>query len=125
MKLATLIVVALVGLISLGQAADSTKPPDISELRAKAEKGDPAAQFYLGGCYFYGTGVAEDPAEAAIWFRRAADFYRTAADQGDASAQPWLAVMYANGWGVAKDPTETPLLNFTSVKAISTQRTSA
>ena len=40
--------------------------------------------------------MAPDPAEAARWFRRAAD-------QGDAAAQQNLGVMYANGDGVPQD----------------------
>ena len=48
------------------------------------------AQFNLGLSYDTGTGVPQDPAEAARWFRRAAD-------QGDATAQQNLGVKYANG----------------------------
>ena len=38
------------------------------------------AQFYLGICYYYGKGVPQDHAEAARW-------YRKAAEQGHANAQ--------------------------------------
>jgi TPR repeat protein len=43
-----------------------------------------------------GEGVAQDKAEAAIWFRRASE-------AGDASAMVNLAIMLAAGSGVAKD----------------------
>jgi hypothetical protein len=46
--------------------------------------------------YDTGTGVDPDPAEAARWFRRAAE-------QGEAAAQQNLGVMYANGDGVPRD----------------------
>jgi TPR repeat protein len=47
--------------------------------------------------YDTGTGVRRDAAEAARWFRRAAD-------QGDPAAQQNLGIMYANGDGVPQDP---------------------
>jgi TPR repeat protein len=46
--------------------------------------------------YDNGLGVPKDPAQAARW-------YRKAADQGDATAQSNLAFMYAIGRGVPKD----------------------
>jgi TPR repeat protein len=55
------------------------------------------AQYNLGVAYENGQGVAMDDAQAAYW-------YRKAADQGDADAQTNLGVMYANGFGgLAKD----------------------
>ena len=56
-------------------------------------QGDARAQLNLGVMYENGRGVAEDHAEAAKWFR-------LAAEQGDAAAQYNLGVMYANGEGV-------------------------
>lgn len=38
-----------------------------------ATQGEPEAQYYLGICYSDGTGVPRDAAEAALWWRRAAD----------------------------------------------------
>jgi len=64
--------------------------------RKAAEQGHADAQFYLGGCYLSGTGVAKDEAEAVDWFRKAAE-------QGNAYAQYDLGWCYANGAGVAKD----------------------
>ena len=66
------------------------------ETKARAEKGDAAAQFNLGVCYFDGEGVAKDAAEAVKW-------YRKAADQNDASAQCNLGFCYNNGHGLKKD----------------------
>ena len=50
----------------------------------------------LGVCYDRGDGVAEDHAEAAKW-------YRKAAEQNDADAQYNLAICYERGDGVAED----------------------
>ena len=36
------------------------------------EVGEPNAQYIIGEMYYYGLGVKEDYAEAAIWFRKAA-----------------------------------------------------
>ncbi len=56
-------------------------------------------QFGLGLGYNNGRGVPQDFAQAAAW-------YRQAADQGVAEAQHNLGVMYANGEGVAQDLTQ-------------------
>jgi TPR repeat protein len=52
--------------------------------------------FNLGLSYYNGQGVEQDYAEAAKYFRKAAE-------QGHVSAQNNLGVMYANGQGVTKD----------------------
>jgi TPR repeat protein len=49
--------------------------------------------------YALGQGVAKDSAEAARW-------YRKAAEQGHAAAQKNLGVMYAHGEGVPQDYAE-------------------
>lgn len=59
-------------------------------------QGSPEAQFHLGYLYHTGRGVAQDHAEAAKW-------YRKAADQGLAGAQSNLGVMYGLGQGVPRD----------------------
>jgi TPR repeat protein len=46
--------------------------------------------------YFNGNGVPKDDAEAARWFR-------LAAEQGRADTQSNLGLMYANGQGVPQD----------------------
>ena len=104
--------------------------------KAKAEKGDPKAQNAIGAHYWLGSLVEEDYAEAAKWFRKAADqgnlnaqsslgqllyeggkgvekdyteaakWWRKAADQGEADAQFNLGLLYDNGQGVQKDYAE-------------------
>jgi TPR repeat protein len=70
-----------------------------AELRAKAEKGDAAAQAELGWMYLRGDGVPKDPAEAVKW-------YRVAAEQGNAYAQSRLGLAYCLGLGVGEDKGE-------------------
>lgn len=100
-----------------------------------ADKGDAAAQYYLGTLYAEGKGVAQDDATAFKWFQRAADqgnaaaqynvgasyaagigvdksdadaakWFRRAADQGMPFAQLNLGLLYAAGNGVPKDSVE-------------------
>ena len=93
-----------------------------------AEQGDSKAQYALGFCYYSGTGVAKDDAEAVKWYRKAAEqgntdaqfdlgvvtkddveavkWYRKAAEQGNAKAQFNLGFCYEKGTGVAKDDVE-------------------
>ena len=56
-------------------------------------------QFNLGSMYYTGQGAHQDYAEAARW-------YRKAADQGYAEAQNNLGAMYGNGHGVHQDDAE-------------------
>ena len=49
--------------------------------------------------YLKGEGVAQDPKQAVVWLRRAAD-------QGHAMAQHALGLKYYQGEGVAKDRQE-------------------
>ena len=42
-------------------------------LRGAAETGDADAQYNLGVMHYQGEGVAQDPKQAATWFRRAAE----------------------------------------------------
>ena len=53
----------------------------------------------LGLCYDSGEGVAQDYAQAAYWYRKAAEL-------GDATAMFNLAVCYADGEGVPQDLAE-------------------
>jgi TPR repeat protein len=64
--------------------------------RPLAQAGDPAAQYRLGVMYEEGKGVAQNDAEAALWFERAAE-------QGEPMAQYNLAASYVEGTGVKKD----------------------
>jgi TPR repeat protein len=69
----------------------------LEEVRSKAERGNAEAQYQLGRfCY---SSVNGGEAEAAIW-------YRKAADQGHAHAQFEIGECYADGTGVAKDEVE-------------------
>lgn len=72
-------------------------------LQPLAEQDEPRAQFYLGGMYDYGYGVAEDDENADFWYRRAATIFWTLAEQGDPDAQYHLGSMYDQGFGVVED----------------------
>ena len=61
--------------------------------------GNVTAQCNLASLYFRGRGVARDYAQAAIWFR-------AAAERSYAPAQDNLAWMYYNGTGVTLDYSE-------------------
>jgi TPR repeat protein len=61
-----------------------------------AKAGNREAQFQLGGLYADGQGVPQNDAQAAKWFRKAAE-------QKMPRAQYNLGVMYANGRGVLQD----------------------
>ena len=90
------IVAVILGLL----AGCSDSPKNTFEgYKARAERGDPVAQYNLGVCYRNGEGVAKDQVEAVKW-------YRKAAEQGLANAQFNLGVRYYNGEGVAKDQVE-------------------
>jgi TPR repeat protein len=69
----------------------------IPELQERALQGDVDAQSSLGFMYRNGEfGVVQDYAEAARW-------YRLAADQGLSDAQYDLGLMYGDGEGVEQD----------------------
>ncbi len=57
---------------------------------AKAKGGDPTAQYNIGMCYHYGTGVETNQVEAFFWFR-------CAAEQGNADAQYKLGETFFTG----------------------------
>ncbi len=66
------------------------------EWRTLADAGDPIAQYNLGLLYLDGHGVPQSTAEAASWFRRAAE-------QDYTEAQHNLGAMYGSGQGVKRD----------------------
>lgn len=74
-------------------------PPEISQLRTKANAGDAGAQASLGKAYQDGNGVSHNDAMALQW-------YRKAADQGDAEAESALGIIYRMGEGVRPDTEE-------------------
>ena len=74
-------------------AAPASETPSLTEL---AGQGHPVAQFNLGIHFDQGLGVAQDFAQAAKW-------YRLAAQQGHAGAQFNLGGLYAQGQGLPQD----------------------
>ena len=62
----------------------------LAEFRQAAERGSVVAQINLAAMYFKGQGVPQDDAEAAKW-------YRKAADQGDAVARTTSASCTTTG----------------------------
>ena len=64
-----------------------------------AERGDPAAQAYLGFLFETGRGVPQNYTEAAMWYRRSAE-------QGYGAAQFSLGLLYDKGFGVPRDVVE-------------------
>lgn len=79
----------------------------LRELAPLATSGNPGAQYYLGLIHNYRTGVyhtdvAQDPVQAASWFRRAAE-------QGHGEAQFALAFMYSEGRGVKRSAADARL----------------
>jgi TPR repeat protein len=64
-----------------------------------AERGNAAAQAYLGFMFETGRGVPQNYTEAAMWYRRAAE-------QGDSLAQYSLGLLYDHGQGVPRDVVE-------------------
>ena len=80
-------------LLILPAAACKAKQPsavDTATLIKQAQSGDAKAQYELGRDYDSGQGITKDEAEAARW-------YRKAADQGLAIAQYDLGVEYDRG----------------------------
>lgn len=71
----------------------------LKELVPLAENGDAKAQVLLGDMHNGGSGVPQDHAKAALW-------YRKAAEQGNALAQTSLGVMYERGIGVPQNDKE-------------------
>jgi len=72
----------------------------VDELRSRSEAGDKTATRALAEAFYVGRGgVAQDFAQAALW-------YRKLASQGDAGAQTSLGLMYARGLGFPKNMAE-------------------
>jgi hypothetical protein len=76
-----------------------TSAPDVEGIKARAEKGEAAAQTDLAKLFTQGDGVKRDYQEAARW-------YLLAADQGFAAAQAALGELYEAGQGVPRDDAE-------------------
>jgi TPR repeat protein len=65
-------------------------------MMAAANQGHAMAQHGIGFMYLEGEGMEKNPAEAALWFRKAAD-------HGLAGSLTTLAMMYEQGLGVPQD----------------------
>ncbi|MGA6994331.1 MAG: tetratricopeptide repeat protein [Candidatus Deferrimicrobiaceae bacterium] len=133
LRLAGIFCLVIVLGISVFPAAASSA--DVSELIERANKGEAEAQTALAEMYRKGEGVPKNDAEAAKWYRKAAEqgvpeaqvnlglmqangqgvpknygeaveWFSKAAEQGEAKAQHGLGVMYHNGFGVERDDGE-------------------
>ncbi|HUW49565.1 MAG TPA: tetratricopeptide repeat protein [Sulfuricella sp.] len=83
--------------LEMGKDAYSGKPAAMDRLKSAAESGTVAAGSVLGALYGIGSPtLRKNGAEAAKWFRKAAE-------QGDSQARFGLGVMYANGNAVPQD----------------------
>ena len=69
-------------LLLLGTGCKEKPTSSIAEMRAKAEKGDAAAQYELGRIYATGRDVATNDVEAMKWFRKAAEQNHAPARKG-------------------------------------------
>lgn len=94
-----LIVFAVLATVVLSAPVDAQQVH--AALLARAEQGgDAEEQYAIGFAYLNGRGgLPQDYAEAARW-------YRLAAEQGHAVAQYGLGMMYSNGVGVPEDDVE-------------------
>jgi TPR repeat protein len=90
--LSLVLVAVVVGKVCGGERRD---PNQI--LLERAQNGDAAAMNILGKMHRDGEGVARDYAEAAKWFRKAAE------ENGAADAQNNLGELYARGNGVPRN----------------------
>ena len=88
----TLLLASSVAVVQLAAQQTKADQKPIEEVKAKAEAGDAASEVELGLRYDKGEGVLKDHAEAAKW-------YRKAADQNFAAAQYNLGVCYDRGGG--------------------------
>src|SRR3569833_1177786 len=93
-SISILAIMAALSTISMAQASKATAGLDPA-LMAKTKAGNADAEFQVGVKYELGASVKKDPAEAAAW-------YRKAAEHGDVRAQHSLGVLYEFGNGVPK-----------------------
>jgi len=84
-------------LLSIGAMRGSAT--DLSELIKRAGKGEAEAQYNLSEMFRKGDGVPKNTADAAQWYRRAAE-------QGAGDAQSALGKIYRDGEGVPKNDAE-------------------
>jgi TPR repeat protein len=75
------------------------QPVTAASIFVQAARGNAHAQTILGSMYADGRGVPQNYAEAAAWYRRAAE-------QGNPAAQYRLGLLFDKGLGVPLDDTE-------------------
>ena len=81
-------------------ATSSPSAPAVDvDVIEQAKAGDARAQYKLGYDYYLGHGIAQDYAQAAIWWKKSAD-------QGFPEAQNNLGVLYNSGKGVPQSYSE-------------------
>src|SRR5579864_1542680 len=86
-----------VGAVLAAPAQTSAETKDLfSQIRKKAEQGNPEAELALGSFYASGTGVSRSPSKAFKWHQKAAE-------HGLARAQYQLGMDYGQGVGVKED----------------------
>ena len=95
----TLLLASSVAVVQLAAQQTKADQKRLAEVKAKAQAGDADSQVELGLRYDKGAGVVKDHAEAAKW-------YRKAAEQNYAPAQYNLGLCYEHGNGVAANRVE-------------------
>lgn len=99
---------------AVAYAASAYAP--VAKILARAERGDVAAQAWLGRLYETGQGVPQDYYEAAKWYYRAAT-------AGHGGAQYALAMLYNKGMGVRRDYVLSYMwLNLSAAQAVGADR---
>lgn len=83
----------------LGQETGTTSSEQIASVERHAPSSNAQAEYNRGQSFAVGDGVPKDLAEAAKWFRKAAE-------QGLAVAQGRLANALLHGWGVTQNTNE-------------------
>ena len=76
-----------------------TEVRDFTSAKAKADRGDANALYNVGVCYSTGRGVAVDPVQAIVWWRKSAE-------KGYAPAMFNLGYVAINGDGMKPDPVQ-------------------
>jgi TPR repeat protein len=103
-RISTLLFLLATALSSAAAQAPATPPTPVDPaLLAKATAGDVAAEVQAGDAYSAGNGSPRDARQRAADYAQAAAWYRKAADQGNIAAQIHLAELYRDGRGVPRD----------------------
>jgi TPR repeat protein len=93
----------ILAFLLLAALAAAQPPAGRPPLRERAAAGDPEAQFSLGKNYEAGrSGLKQDYAEAASW-------YRKSAEQGNVYAQASLGILYHSGKGLPHDDVQAEM----------------